>query len=567
MGTVVNAKGVELSYSGTPIHHFSATDSGPELYGTAENDALWGDSSVYVTMLGGEGDDIYHLYSSRNKAFEAAGEGVDTIDTWMSYRLPDNFENLIVTGSDRYAFGNDGHNIITGGSGRQTIDGGAGDDVLIGGADNDVFALTEGDGSDLILDFEAGDTARLTGYGFTSFAEIQARMSQTGDDVRVDMGDGESLVFAGTTIAELDSSQFKYGLDKSGMSLSFADDFDTLDMSDGESGTWHSNYWWGGENGNTLHGNGELQWYIDVNYEPTSSVNPFSVENGVLTITAAQTPDDIKPYINDYDYMSGMLTTHKSFAQTYGYFEMRADLPETQGLWPAFWLLPESGAWPPELDVVEMIGQQPNTLQLTAHSDASGEHTQDGSTVYVADTEGFHTYGVLWTPETLTWYVDGTEVASTDTPDDMHEPMYMIANLAVGGLAGTPADGLTTPGEMKIDYIRAYSLDSLVQASASTLIDTSETALAATDSTVSSTAQTASMTENRQTDIPVFISQSTYAETVGGTDASEVGTAGYGSSAEAQYSAADAADFGAGAGTLDVPGDYWFDPEPIGTLV
>ncbi|MBB2971865.1 beta-glucanase (GH16 family) [Mesorhizobium sp. RMAD-H1] len=566
MGTIVNAKGVELYYSGTPTHHFSATNSGPELYGTVQNNAFWGDSSVYVTMFGGKGDDIYHLYSSKNKAFETAGEGVDTIDTWMSYRLPDNFENLIVTGSNRYAFGNDGDNIITGGSGQQTIDGGMGDDVLVGGAGSDIFALTKGHGSDLIHDFEAGDTVRLTGYGFTSYTEILAQTSQIGDDVRVDLGDGESLVLAGTTIADIDPGQFKYGLDTSGMSLTFSDNFDTLDLWNGESGTWNSNYWWGGENGNSLHGNNELQWYIDTNYEPTSSVNPFSVDNGVLTITAAQASDDIKPYINDYDYTSGMLTTHESFVQTYGYFEMRADLPETQGLWPAFWLLPENGDWPPELDVVEMIGQQPNTLHHTAHSGATGEHTQDRSTVHVADTEGFHTYGVLWTPETLTWYVDGTEVASTDTPEDMHEPMYMIANLAVGGLAGAPADGLATPGEMKIDYIRAYSLDSLLQASASTLIDTSETAIAATASTTSPMMETASTAEHRETDVPLFINQGTHAVGGEGGYAGQIHMAGSGSSAELQHSAADVAHLDPDAGT-QVPGDYWFDPEPIGTLV
>jgi len=567
MGTVVNAKGVELYYSAAPVHHFSATNSGPELYGTTQNDAFWGDSSVSVTMFGGEGDDTYHLYSSRNKAFEDAGEGVDTIDTWMSYRLPDNFENLIVTGSNRYAFGNNGDNIITGGSGQQTIDGGVGDDVLIGGSGDDIFALTKGHGSDLIHDFEAGDTVRLTGYGFTSYTEILARASQIGDDVRVDLGDGESLVLAGTTIADLDPGQFKYGLDTSGMNLTFSDNFDTLDLWNGESGTWNSNYWWGGENGNSLHGNGELQWYIDTNYEPTSSVNPFSVDDGVLTITAAPAPHDVKPYINGYDYTSGMLTTHESFTQTYGYFEMRADLPETQGLWPAFWLLPENGDWPPELDIVEMIGQQPNTLHHTAHSGATGEHTQDRSTVHVADTDGFHTYGVLWTPETLTWYVDGTEVASTDTPDDMHEPMYMIANLAVGGLAGAPADELTTPGEMKIDYIRAYSLDGLMQASASTLIDTSETALAATASTASSMVEPASTAEHRETDVPLFANQSIH--TTGGESgyAGEIHMADSGASADLQHALADVANLDADTGTQLLPGDYWFDPEPIGTLV
>lgn len=120
---------------------FSATGSGPLLTGTAGNDSMWGDSSVNVTMAGGTGDDIYYLYSSINRAVENAGEGIDTIDTWMSYTLPDNFENLRVTGDGRYAFGNELDNIITGGAGSQTIDGGGGNDVLIGGGGADTFVL------------------------------------------------------------------------------------------------------------------------------------------------------------------------------------------------------------------------------------------------------------------------------------------------------------------------------------------------------------------------------------------------------------------------------------------
>jgi beta-glucanase (GH16 family) len=459
MATVLNAKGVPLPYSGTSVNHFSATNSGPRLNGSSSNDSMWGDSSVNVVMSAGWGDDIYYLYSARNSAFERAGEGVDTINTWMSYTLPENFENLIVTGDGRYAFGNSGDNIITGGSGRQTLDGGAGDDVLKGGSGADIFIVSEGNGSDLFLDFGAQDQVRLEGYGFISFDAVRSNMTQTGADTRLDLGDGEILVFADTSIDEFDAAQFKLSLDKSEMRLSFSDEFDTLSLWNGESGTWDSNFWWGQRNGSTLAGNGERQWYIDHDYGPTSSVNPFSIDDGVLTITAARAPEAIRPEIDNYEYTSGLITTYESFSQTYGYFEMRADMPDNHGTWPAFWLLPADGSWPPEIDVVEMRGQDPGTVQVSAHSNETGSRTTVSSAVNVPDTEGFHTYGVLWTEEELVWYFDDVEVFRTDTPDDMHEPMYMLANLAVGGVAGEPVDGLATPAEMQIDYIRAYELD------------------------------------------------------------------------------------------------------------
>lgn len=361
MATVLNASGVPLPYSGISAKHFSATNSGPLLFGSAGNDLLWGDASVSVTMYGGLGDDIYYLYASSNRVSEKPNEGIDTVNTWMSYALPDNFENLVVTGDKRFAFGNLGNNIITGGSGQQTLDGSRGNDVLKGGAGADIFVVTKGNGSDLILDFAADDSVRIGSYGFTSFGQVRDHMVQSGANVRLNLSASEFLVFANTTIDKFSANQFKLALDKSALHLTFSDEFNTLSLWNGSSGTWDSNFWWGAANGSTLADNNERQWYIDTGYGPTKSVNPFDVDDGVLTITAARAPAEIRPYINNYEYTSGLLTTFESFSQTYGYFEIRADMPDRQGTWPAFWLLPADGSWPPELDVVEMRGQNRTT--------------------------------------------------------------------------------------------------------------------------------------------------------------------------------------------------------------
>src|SRR5260221_5025001 len=231
----------------------------------------------------------------------------------------------------------------------------------------------------------------------------------------------------------------------------------------------------GTERGGTLAGNGELECYINPAYAPTASVNPFSDANGILTISAKRTPDAIKPLIGGYNYTSGMLTTYSTFAQTYSYFEMRADMPNEQGAWPAFWLLPANGSWPPELDVLQMIGQDPNTANTTVHSDATGLHTVQSTAVKVPSTDGFHNYGVLWQADAITWYFDDVAVAHANTPADMHDPMYMLVNLAVGGIAGTPADGLPHGSDMKIDYIKAYSLDSAPLGTSATTLSTPST--------------------------------------------------------------------------------------------
>ncbi|MGD1880474.1 MAG: family 16 glycosylhydrolase [Kiloniellaceae bacterium] len=457
MTVVANARGVLLSTSAASLHHFSATLAGPLLEGTPDNDSFWGDGGVTVILAGGAGDDIYHLYSARNTALDDSDAGIDTVETWMDYRLPAHIENLVVTGGGRQATGNSLDNIISGAAGSQTLDGSAGDDVLIGGAGADIFAVSRGDGSDLILDFAAEDSLRLTGFGFSSFDQIAAQLTQDGDDTVLDLGDGEILVFADTAVADLGAEQFALELDTGGWTLTFADDFDSLDLWDGGNGTWDSNFWWGDPSG--VSQIGQDQWYIDTDYAPTAAVNPFSVADGVLTITAAPADAAIQPLIGGYDYTSGLLTTYPTFAQTYGYFEIRADMPEDHGAWPAFWLLPADGAWPPELDVIEKIGQTPNELILTAHSNQTGAHVIDGHHADVSDSAGFHRFGVLWGPEEIAWTYDGVVVATTDTPADMHGDMYMIVNLALGGIAGTPGADLADGAEMQIDYIRAYALD------------------------------------------------------------------------------------------------------------
>ena len=240
----------------------------------------------------------------------------------------------------------------------------------------------------------------------------------------------------------------------------FSDDFNSLSLWNGTAGTWSTTFWYQDPKGNggSLPSNGEQEWYVNANDAATSSVKPWTDSNGILTITAAPASAPVSANINGYGYTSGEINTYHSFSQTYGYFEMRAELPAGQGFWPAFWLLPENGAWPPELDVMEVLGNNTSVLYNTVHTAELGYHTAAGDGgVTVADmSSGYHTYGVDWEPNTITFYFDGQAIYSTATPSDMNSPMYMIANLAAGGnWPGAVTPGST--GQMNIDYIRAYA--------------------------------------------------------------------------------------------------------------
>src|SRR3546814_17747296 len=112
---------------------------------------------------------------------------------------------------------------------------------------------------------------------------------------------------------------------------------------------------------------GQDNMYHDTDYGPTHSIDPFRVDDGVLTITAAATPQNLLSEVEGKPYTSGLLTTRDSFAQSYGYFEIRADMPDGQGLWPAFWLLPVACRWPPRPPVIEISGQAQARHLLSSH--------------------------------------------------------------------------------------------------------------------------------------------------------------------------------------------------------
>jgi beta-glucanase (GH16 family) len=240
--------------------------------------------------------------------------------------------------------------------------------------------------------------------------------------------------------------------------LTFSDEFDSFRPWRGRSGVWRTTFGDGthlGLDRRSLPPNGELQIYVDPDIAgPRGSLglNPFSVRNGVLEITAVPTAPELKPLLNNYAYMSGVITTQPSFSQTYGYFEMRAKLPRGKGLWPAFWLLPANQSWPPEIDVMESIGD-PSQVFVTTHSTAT---KAEGFERRIAGDE-FHTFAVSWDENDVVWYIDGREAGRHRTPSDMHKPMYMLANLAVGGnWPGAPDARTRFPATYEIDYIRAY---------------------------------------------------------------------------------------------------------------
>jgi beta-glucanase (GH16 family) len=270
---------------------------------------------------------------------------------------------------------------------------------------------------------------------------------------------------------------YKPGKQKSDWTLVWSDEFIT-DEIDRDKWTYDIGNWIVDEDGNPVSpgwGNNELEYYTD------SPENSF-IKDGKLVIKAKKEEKPITDEFGSYDYSSAKLKTKGLFSKKYGKFEARMKLPEGQGFWPAFWMMPEDsvyGSWPTsgEIDIMENAGRDTGTIGGTIHyGEEYPNNTYTGEEYHFPereDTTGYHTYGIEWEPGEIRWYVDGklyqtlnnwfskgTNQADRYTfPAPFDQEFYMILNLAVGGWYGGDPDRTTPfPGEMEVDYVRAYEL-------------------------------------------------------------------------------------------------------------
>ncbi len=248
----------------------------------------------------------------------------------------------------------------------------------------------------------------------------------------------------------------------------FTEDFNTLSLYDPVTGrgVWTPHFPFGIANGpkslsaHTILPN-EQEIYVDPLYGGSGlvplGINPFSVSRGVLDIHAAPTPAGLKSQLFNYGYTSGLLTTADTFTQKYGYFEMRAALPQGKGVWPAFWMVRSGPGKPDELDIMENVGGQ--AAYTTVHYDVNGVMKKIDHYSTVDDTSKFHTYGMLWSAKEIDFYTDGVLTFSTPTPPGLDLPMYMQVNLALGGRWAGPVPAGFTGADLKVDFIHAFQVD------------------------------------------------------------------------------------------------------------
>jgi beta-glucanase (GH16 family) len=216
--------------------------------------------------------------------------------------------------------------------------------------------------------------------------------------------------------------------------------------------------------------NGEVQHY-------TNQLSNSFVENGVLKIVAIKEPFTDQGVTKQYT--SARLNS--KFAFTYGRVDIRAKVPTDQGSWPALWLLgkniTEPGGyfaathgttpWPAcgEIDIMEhgiTPAQPAGYIQSALHTPSSfGGTVNHGGTIANNLGTDFHVYSMNWSPNQITFLLDGVAFYTYNpaVKDASTWPFiadqYLLLNIAMGGVAGN-IPGNFTQATMEIDYVRVY---------------------------------------------------------------------------------------------------------------
>lgn len=235
---------------------------------------------------------------------------------------------------------------------------------------------------------------------------------------------------------------------------------------------------WTYDTGNSGFGNHELETYCawGSSAAPCTVANPSAYvgTDGYLHILAQQPSPGV--------YTSARLKTQGLFSFQYGRIEFRAEVPEAQGFWPAGWLLGNNIAtvnWPAcgEMDVLERVdaAKSPDWNEGSVHGIGFTGDTGLGAIYNFPAGQtaaGWHTYGMIWSPGSVAYYVDDTtkpyvtytnpaslkSLTGAVWPFDASQASFILLNMAVGGdWPGSPNASTPFPAAMLVDYVRVYA--------------------------------------------------------------------------------------------------------------
>ena len=246
---------------------------------------------------------------------------------------------------------------------------------------------------------------------------------------------------------------------------------------------WHDEFnsgakpdarYWSYENGFVR--NEELQWYqednaviLDGNLVITGKKEKVTNPNFELEST------NWKKNRKQAEYTSSSINTRGKFQFKYGILEVRAKIDTASGMWPAIWTLGIEKGWPSngEIDIMEFyqIGGKPHILANAAWGADWRNVFWDSAKIPFSEfiakdpqwPEKFHIWKMEWTSDFIKIYLDEEllneiNLAETINPDGsngLHQPHYVLLNLAIGSNGGDPSK-TQFPKEYLVDYVRVF---------------------------------------------------------------------------------------------------------------
>lgn len=227
---------------------------------------------------------------------------------------------------------------------------------------------------------------------------------------------------------------------------------------------------WSFETGGGGWGNSELEYYTNGN----NAYIQFDAQAGsnVLVLEARrENPANYNCWYGRCEYTSTRMVTRGKKSFKYGRMEARLKLPQTQGIWPAFWMLGDSFSsvgWPQggEIDIMEHVGFEPNLTHGALHGPGYSGATPIAGTADLGQpvNSNYHIYAVEWDTNGIRWFVDGKQFYSITKsqvqqygPWVYDQPFWFLLNVAVGGgWPGSPDGSSSFPQRMYVDYVRVY---------------------------------------------------------------------------------------------------------------
>ena len=196
-----------LTLTGTAAINGNGNTSNNVLTGSSGDNILDGGAGI-DTLIGGAGTDIYVVDSAMDVIAENASEGMDIVQSSVSYTLGANLENLTLTNStaingignllDNILNGNSGTNVLDGDAGADTLIGGAGNDTLSGGRGSDTYFFSSGDGRDQISNIADDNASAIdTILLGTNIAVSSVTLKRVNNDLLVNIGASDAITVAG----------------------------------------------------------------------------------------------------------------------------------------------------------------------------------------------------------------------------------------------------------------------------------------------------------------------------------------------------------------------------------